>query len=289
MNLIKKVWYDKDDIEMGIITKVLDKYCVPYTKRQKRIVEDIFEVFNPEYRWDIEVELATDVMNNGKSSYDFIIEKVQERLNLEDAYDAVEDEHDKEMRKSIIKACGDPFNILSPINGDKPLSEKLADAMENNEVIRKALEEKTMFENIKAFWNKVKQRVTGLFKKKKQAPKSIMDLYKKYMTPEAIKHATSPEAVDKYFTENGLKDQIKQDLREYFGDPKEIAHNILGETLKAMTPETKGDVVKFDDLPELDKLALRSQFPENLLRSNKCVIRRVQKDNQVALSIEIRG
>ena len=284
---------------MKLITKVLDKYCVPYKKRQKRIVEDIFEVFNPEYRWDIEVELATDVMNNGKSSYDFIIEKVQERLNLEDAYDAVEDEHDKEMRKSIIKACGDPFNILAPINGDKLLSEKLADAMEKNEVIRKALDnsqkldevlnEKTLFEKIKDFWNNLKQKITGIFKKKEQAPKSIMDLYKKYMTPEAIKHATSPEAIDKYFTENGLKDKIKQDLRDYFGDPKEIAHNILGETLKAMTPEINGNVVKFDDLPELDKHALRSQFPEKLLRSNKCVIRRVQKGSQVALSIEIRG
>ena len=289
MKTIKKVWYDKDEIELGIITNVLEKYCVPYKTKRVRQVEDIFEVFNPEYRWDIEVELATDIMNNGKSSYDFIIEKVQERLNLEDAYDAVEDEHDKEMRKSIIKACGDPFNVLAPIKGDKTFSEKLADAMEKNEIIRKALEEKTMFENIKDFWNKVKQRVTGLFKKKKQAPKSIMDLYKKYMTPEAIKHATSPEAIDKYFTENSLKDKIKQDLREYFGDPKEIAHNILGEALKAMTPEPKGNVVKFDDLPELDKLALRSQFPEALLRSNKCVIRRVQKDNQVALSIEIRG
>lgn len=222
MNLVKKVWYDKDEIELGIITKVLDKYCVPFKTKRIRQVEDIFDIFAPEYHWDIEVELATDKLINGKTPYDFIIEKVQERLDLEDKYDAVEDEHDIEMRKSLIKACGDPFNILSV--DPKTIAERFADAMEKNDVIQKALEKQPISDKLKAFWNKTKRKVTMLFKKEQ---------------PIKIKKET--------------------------------------------------DIIKYEDLSEMDKMALKTRLPESVLQSDRCVIRRVQKGSVISLSVEIKG
>lgn len=150
MKTTKKVWYDKDEIELGIITNVLEKYCVPYKTKRVRQIEDIFEIFNPEYRWDITVELATDKTINGKTPYDFIIEKVQERLDLEDKYDAVEDEHDIEMRKSLIKACGDPFNILKDFeNPNKSILDKV------HEIEQKTIENLANPPKKKTFWEKL--------------------------------------------------------------------------------------------------------------------------------------
>ena len=119
MSLVKQVWVDKDNVELGIITAILDKYCVPYTVNQKRIVEDIFNVFKPIYHYDIITNLSTEIKSNGKSAYDFVIEKVEERLKLEDLYDSTETEEDFEMRKSIIKAVGDPHNVLNTLIDNK--------------------------------------------------------------------------------------------------------------------------------------------------------------------------
>lgn len=252
MNTIKKVWYDKDDVELGIITSVLDKYCVPYTTLQKKIVEDIFSVFEPSYRYDIRTELSTDIKSNGKSAYDFITEKVEERLRLEDMFDGTETAEDFEMRKQIIKAAGDPYNVLDKLN---------APNYKGNAVLIKPTKMKPSVK--KSFIDKIKDFFKNLFKKQEK-PMSIEE-----------------------FCEQFSKKQTKVDpIFNLIGNP--IAMNTLFKDLTELAKDSTSDkyLVKFDDLPEMDKAALKKKLPEHILRSPKCKIRRIVRGTTVSLSVE---
>lgn len=78
---MKKVWYDLDERERDIICNALDKYCVPY----KTIKHETENWFNKNVTWDIETDLSVEE-KNGISPYDFVEEKVQEYIDLEDFY-----------------------------------------------------------------------------------------------------------------------------------------------------------------------------------------------------------
>ena len=247
MNTIKKVWYDKDDVELGIITSVLDNYCVPYTTFQKRIVEDVFSVFEPSYRYDIRTELSTDIKSNGKSAYDFITEKVEERLRLEDMFDGTETAEDFEMRKQIIKAAGDPYNVLDKLSNPN---------YKGNDVLTNRSKKKSFIDKIKNFFK-------NLFKKQKK-PMSIEE-----------------------FCEQFSKKKPKVDpIFNLIANP--IAMNKLFTDLTELVKDSTSDkyLVKFDDLPEMDKAALKKKVPEHILRSPKCKIRRIVRGTTVSLSVE---
>ena len=252
MSIVKQVWVDKDNIELGIITTILDKYCVPYTVNQKRIVEDIFNVFKPTYRYDITTNLSTEIKSNGKSAYDFVMEKVEERLNLEDLYDSTETEEEFEMRKSIIKAAGDPYKVLNTL---KPPT-------------KDGIEKQT--KKSKSFLDKIK----NWFKPKKSM--SILDFCKDFNKKQ--KTGTFAD-LGKFINDTAALGKLLSDLDSLCPEANGVDSQLL-----ANAPSCK-----YDELPEHEKAMLRNRIPEPILRSPKCSIKRVQQGDKVGLMVEVKA
>ena len=125
MNLRKKVFIDLNGKQKDLIISVLDKYCVPYDLK----TNEISCIFGYIETYDISVNLSIDE-KDGISPYNFIIEKVNERLQLEESFNSpcIEPEC-AELTETQIRDYLPDFlsDILEGDSQDKVISPKQTD------------------------------------------------------------------------------------------------------------------------------------------------------------------
>lgn len=278
---MKRVFYELDEEQYGIVTNTLDQYCVKYQKRINR--EE--GLFRDNITYDVEIDMDNDkeiTLKDGTvtTPYNFIVSKVEERLNLEKCFEMRTREpiREKKVKKQkdkgpqlppwMDKTCPDfvpKETCKEPEEHHNSLFEDLFQPNLGIDIQHLEKEQKKQ----KNILDEIEQVI-----KPKNNDKNIIETLSKLST-----NCKDFEDFKKAAEETGLADELKSIIRRRLNNNEtdiiEAIDNILNN----------GEEISFTDLPEDLKKDLTKQFPESLLRSDKCII----KINGTGVSIEING
>jgi len=273
---MKRVFYELDEEQYGIVINTLEQYCVKYQKRINR--EE--GLFRDNITYDVEIDMDNDkeiTLKDGTvtTPYNFIVDKVEERLNLEKCFEMRTREpiHEKKVKKQKEKGPQLPPWMDNTCPGFVP---KESPKQEFQEKLEEVQHRNSLFEDL--FKPNLGIDIEFLEKeqviKPKNNDKNIIETLSKLST-----NCKDFEDFKKAAEETGLADELKSIIRRRLNNNEtdiiEAIDNILNN----------GEEISFTDLPEDLKKDLTKQFPESLLRSDKCII----KINGTGVSIEING
>ena len=252
---MKYVFYEQDDVERDLIVNVLEKYCVPYKINTNRHSH----MFGDDFDYDIIVDLDPDKI-------EWVKEKVQERINLENCFDMRTVNHpvlkdEKEPAKTNTTLFEDIFKPNLGI--DISLLDK---ERKKNKSIVEEIDE--MFENkIKPNMDKLdKDNVINFMKESGLADK----------LKDSISNAFGIGNPDE------MKNQLQNDLQKYFHNK---IHDMLPDMDNVLEQFGKdGKEITYNELPEQMKIDLEKQYGHKMLTSNRCKF--IRSKNGIAVFID---
>lgn len=226
---MRYVFYNKDEQERDLITNTLDKWCVPYNKQ----THEHSSMFGTRYAYDIIIDVKPEKL-------DWVLDKVQERFNLENSFEApsYQKPQEKVNKNDSVPSL---FEDLFKPNFGKDLN-KLTQEKENN---KSAVEQ-----------------IDELFEQLKPMAHELSDLQK----------------LNDYLNKNGLMDKIKDISRKSLKEPNFVKdlHKLYNDKIKNLFNETQMEIpedaieITYNELPQPLRDDLEQEYPKKLLMSNKC-------------------
>jgi len=251
---MKKVWYDLDEKTKDIITTALDVWCVPHHEVKH---ETELNWFNTVVTYDVVTDLSIE-KKNGKSPYDFVIEKVNLALQTEKdfhgrSFTEEDKKRDKERAELREKSLEDKKELQHRnVMAQKKKDEQLLKALEHTDKICERSQDKV--ESISEFVQENKKP----------------SFWKNLLNKLFLKKEVQDKQEESKPLENQKDLSTWEDLPAM--DEMNILNGLIGTLLPAMTGIGMGKRVAFEELPYQIQSDLSAKYPIEMLKSDDCYI-----------------